>query len=148
MKFFNVFIVASIAIIAIGLIFLKGAFNTSSNSTKTEDSNAPVLMDRMNYLDYSEQNQLNAQKIGRPVLFFAATLWCQTCSELDKEIKERFQELPSDVMILKVDYDNDREMKRKWGITTQHTLIQLDSNGSEVNRWIGGNFDALLQNLR
>ncbi|MBI2337568.1 thioredoxin family protein [Candidatus Daviesbacteria bacterium] len=148
MKFFNVFIIASIAIIAIGFIFLKGVFNTSSNIAKTEDSNAPVLMDLMNYIDYSEQNQLNAQKIGRPVLFFAATLWCQTCTQLDKEIKERAGSLPSDVTILKVDYDNDREMKRTWGVTTQHTLIQLNSNGSEVNRWIGGNFDALLQNLR
>lgn len=148
MKPFNIFIAIFIVSIAVGFLFFRDAFNSPQNGTKIGDTNVSVLMDRMNYVDYSGQNQLNAQKIGRPVLFFAAILWCQTCSELDKEIKERFQELPSDVTILKVDYDNDREMKRKWGITTQHTLIQLDSNGSEINRWIGGNFDTLLQNIK
>lgn len=148
MKLFNIFIVTSIAAIAIGFLFFKDAFNTSSGSTNTADFNTSALMDRINYIDYSEQNLESAKRTGRSVLFFAATLWCQTCAELDKEIKERSQELPSDVTMLKVDYDNDREMKRKWGVTTQHTLIQLDNGGNEINRWIGGNFDALIANLK
>ena len=50
--------------------------------------------------------------------------------------------------ILKVDYDNDRAMKQKYGVTTQHTLIFLDKNGKEINRLIGIYFDTLLQGLK
>jgi len=147
MKPFNVFIVVSLVVIAIGFLFFRNGSSTSQNSGNS-NSNSEVSMDRLNYIDYSEQSLESAKINGKPVLFFAATLWCQTCIQLDKEIKERVGSLPSDVTILKVDYDNDREMKRKWGVTVQHTLIRLDGNGNEVKRWVGGNFDALVQNLQ
>lgn len=141
MKPFNVFIIVSLLLIAIGFIFFKDGYSTKNSSPQ-------ILVDRLNYLDYSEENLSSAQKKGMPVLFFAATMWCQTCQILEKEIKERYNSLPPSATILKVDYDNDKEMKRKWRVTTQHTLIRLDSNGNEVNRWIGGDFDALLQQTK
>ena len=140
MKPFNILLILSLIVIGVGFVFFKDGFFTKS-------SNSEILMDRVNYRNYSDQNLASAQKNGRPVLFFAATIWCQTCQTLEKEIKERGNSLPPDVTILKVDYDNDKEMKRKWGIIMQHTLIVLDQNGNENKRWIGGNLDALIQNL-
>lgn len=153
MKPFNIFIVISLITIAVGFFFFKNVFIQPQNQqavsfgNKASDTNSPALMDRLNYIDYSEQNLELAKRNGRPVLFFAATLWCQTCQALEKEIKEEGNLLPSDVTILKVDYDRDSEMKRKWRATSQHTLIVLDNNGNEKKRWIGGNLDALIQNL-
>lgn len=149
MKPFNIFIILSLLIVIVGFVFFKDGFNKlQKGSNPLESSNSEILMDRLNYLDYSEQNLVSAQRNGKTVLFFAATIWCQTCQALEKEIKEKGNSLPPDITILKVDYDNDREMNRKWGVIMQHTLIQLDSNGNEINRWIGGNFDALVQNLQ
>ncbi len=145
MKPFNIFIVISLIVIAIGFLFFRDGFNKPQNTVS--NTNSPVLMDRLNYIDYSSSNLESAKRNGRPVLFFAATVWCQTCQALEKEIKGRGNSLPPDVTILKVDYDNDRAMNRKWGVTSQHTLIVLDQNGNEVKRWIGGNLDALIQNL-
>lgn len=144
MKPFNLLIVISLVVVFGGFLFFRDRFV----QPKTVSNSSEVFMNRMNYLDYSEQNLVSAQRNGKPVLFFAATLWCQTCSELDKEINERRGSLPTDVTILKVDYDNDRDVKSKYGVTQQHTLIQLDSNGNEVKRWIGGNLDALIANLK
>lgn len=149
MKPFNFFIILFLLIATVGFVFFKDGFNKlQKGSNFGKSSNSEILMDRVNYFDYSEKNLTSAQKNGKPVLFFAATIWCQTCQALEKEIKEKGDSLPSDITILKVDYDNDKEMKRKWGVITQHTLIQLDSNGNEVNRWIGGNLDALVTNLK
>lgn len=149
MKPFNFFIILFLLTVTVGFVFFKDGFNElQKGSNPLGSSSSGVLMDRLNYFDYSEQNLASAQKNGKPVLFFAATIWCQTCQALEKEIKEKGDSLPSDVTILKVDYDNDKEMKRKWGVIMQHTLIQLDSNGNEVNRWIGGNLDALIVNLK
>lgn len=144
--YFNWFLTISLIFIAAGFFFFKDSF-TANQNLKSNSNNPEILMDMMNYLDYSEGNLKLAQAHGRTVLFFAATLWCQTCSQLDKEIKERSGSLPPDVTILKVDYDNDKATKAKYGVTTQHTLIQIDSDGNEIKRWIGGNFDALVQNL-
>ncbi len=146
MKLFNVFIAASLVVIAIGFLFFRDGFN-KPQSNSISNTNSPILMDRLNYIDYTEQNLESAKRNGRPVLFFAATVWCQTCQALEKEIKDRGNILPSDVTILKVDYDHDKAMNAKYRVTSQHTLIVLDQKGNEVKRWIGGNLDALIQNL-
>ena len=140
MKPFNVFIILFLIVIGAGLVFFKDGFST-------KPSNSEILMDIANYRNYSDQNLAFSKKTGRSVLFFAATSWCVTCIALDKEIKERRNSLPSDITILKVDYDHNKEMKRKWGVIIQHTLIVLDKNGQEVKRWVGGNFDLLLSEL-
>src|SRR3989344_5625391 len=137
MKPFNIFIIISLIAILGGFVFFKNGFN-KIQSTRAEQSE--LRMDMLNYLDYSDSTLTNAQKKGRSVLFFAATIWCQTCSALEEEIIERQAEIPFNVTILKVDYDNDKVMNQRWSVTSQHTLVVLDENGQEVKRWLGGGF--------
>jgi len=145
MKPFNIFIILSVLVILVGFVFFKNGFNKTQSAILKQDE---LLLDVPGYLKYNETNFSNAKQKGKSVLFFAATTWCQTCAELEKEIIERGAEIPKDVTILKVDYDNDRAMKQKYGVTTQHTLIVLDKNGKEVKRLIGIYFDTLLQGLK
>lgn len=42
-----------------------------------------------------------------------------------KGIKERSVALPDTVTVLKIDYDNDRQMKARHNVITQHTMIRL-----------------------
>jgi len=137
-------------IFLVGMLFFKDGFNKFESQTNASESpQAKILHDRINYKDYSEQNLLSSEKTGRTLLFFAATTWCSNCIALDKEIKAHLNELPKDVTILKVDYDNDKKMKAKYGVTVQTTLVLLDSNGREIKRWIGTSFfDDLLSNLK
>jgi len=72
------------------------------------------------------------------VLFFKAD-WCPSCRALDSDIKSNLSEIPSDVIILEVNYDTETELKKKYGVTTQHTLVQVNSNGDLVQKWSGGN---------
>lgn len=137
----SVFLVITPLLLAGAFIFFRPTPET------TGPGHQEILMDTLNYLDYSEVNLEAALSKGRAVLFFAATRWCHTCSALDKEILQRVSEVPADVTILKVDYDNDHAMNTKWGVTTQHTLVILDENGQEVTRWVGGGFDDLLNRL-
>ncbi len=37
----------------------------------------------------------------------------------------------------KVDYDTSTELKEKYNVRTQHTFAQVDSEGNELNTWIG-----------
>lgn len=148
MKPFNFFIVLFLLVILGGFIFFKDGFNKLQQNTRAAESfPSQVLMDRMQYIDYSGQNLELSKKFGKTVLFFAATTWCSNCAALDAEIKNRVSQLPPDVTILKVDYDNDKQTKAKYGVTMQTTLVLLDRNGRETKRWIGSTFDDLVQNL-
>jgi len=140
---FNIFVALSLVAMAGGFLFFRNGSTTEPKQVAQES----LQMDLNNYLDYTDAILASAQQKGRPVLFFAATTWCQTCSALEEDILERQGEIPTDVTILKVDYDNDKAMKQKWGVTAQHTLIVLDGNGKEVKRWLGGGFDTLIQEV-
>lgn len=85
------------------------------------------------YTDYDESLLANADN-GDVVLFFKAN-WCPTCRALDEAILDDEDQIPSDLTILILDYDNSTELKQKYGVTYQHTLVQVDSNGEELKQW-------------
>ncbi|MDP2789285.1 MAG: thioredoxin family protein [bacterium] len=73
---------------------------------------------------------------GNVVLFFRAS-WCPTCRALDKDIRNNMPNIPSDLTILDVDYDNSTALKQKYGVTYQHTLVQVDKDGNMIKKWMG-----------
>lgn len=130
-----------------GAFYLKSALTTRHELANASSDKTPILYDRANYLDYSAQNFAQAKKHGKTLLFFAATTWCSNCLAIEEEIIKRNSELPKELTILKVDYDRDSDMKAKYGVTMQTTLILLDEDGNEIRRWIGTDFDNLLTNI-
>lgn len=104
------------------------------------------------YLAYSEAN-FQATSDKRRVLFFYAS-WCPTCRPADKEFQASSDQIPEDVVVLRVNYndsDTDRSEKAladRYGVTYQHTFVQIDENGNEIAKWNGGAMDELLENLK
>lgn len=74
---------------------------------------------------------------GKVVLFFNAS-WCPTCRGLDAELKAQMANIPDGTFIFSVDYDKSADLKQKYGVTTQHTLVQVDAKGNLINKWSGG----------
>jgi len=87
------------------------------------------------YTDYNAALLANADQ-GDVVLFFHAQ-WCPYCRGLDTALNNSRSEIPSDLTILKVDYDNSSDLKKKYGVTYQHTLVQVDAAGNMVAKWNG-----------
>ena len=75
-------------------------------------------------------------KEGKVVLFFRAS-WCPTCRALDADIKSNLSQIPKNVLILDVDYDKSAELKKQYGVTYQHTLVQVDADGKMIAKWSG-----------
>ena len=71
---------------------------------------------------------------GDVVLFFAAD-WCPTCQEATTNLEADPPPIPAGLAIVRVDYDNSDELKQKYGVTTQHTFVQVDPDGNEVAKW-------------
>ena len=71
------------------------------------------------------------------VLFFRAS-WCPTCKTVDADIRANMKSIPADVVILDVNYDDSRELQAKYGVTYQHTFVQVDKLGTNITKWSGG----------
>ena len=85
------------------------------------------------YTDYNSAKLANAET-GKVVLFFHAP-WCPTCKEADKNFTS--SSTPDGLTLLKTDYDSSRDLKKKYGITYQHTFVQVDKEGNLIKKWSG-----------
>lgn len=103
-----------------------------------EKTNAPQKAIISNYTNYSDANIKDLVNEGKkPVIFFHAN-WCPTCRALDKNIEDNQANL-GDVVVLRADFDSETKLKQKYNVVAQHTLVQVDANGMEVTKWVGGN---------
>ncbi len=106
-----------------------------------------AMMSKGSYEAYSPE-KLSWADQGKVVLFFKAS-WCPTCKALDGDIKSHLASIPEGIYILEVDYDNSAELKKKYGVTTQHTLVQVDAKGNLINKWSGGNtLETVVKNIK
>jgi thioredoxin 1 len=93
------------------------------------------MMSKGSYEAYSAEKIMMAET-GDVVLFFHAS-WCPSCRSLNSSIEGSVAEIPDGVTILKTDYDKETELKKKYGVTTQHTLVQVDKDGNLIKKWSG-----------
>lgn len=100
------------------------------------------------YVDYSTTALAKATaNNGKAVLFFHAK-WCPTCKAANENIVSKLDQIPKNLTILKTDYDTEKKLKEKYGITYQHTFVQIDATGKELAKWNGGGLDEILAHLQ
>lgn len=83
------------------------------------------------YINYSAE-ELSAAS-GKRILYFHAP-WCPQCQELDASIKKG--PMPDGVTIIKTDFDSNQELRKKYGVTQQTTLVLIDENGNLVKKYV------------
>ncbi len=100
------------------------------------------------YLDYSTETVAAEQKAGHKVVLFFHAVWCPFCKAADAAFKAKLDQIPTGITILKTDYDSQAALKQKYGVTYQHTFVQIDASGNQVTKWNGGDIDNLKTNLK
>ena len=100
------------------------------------------------YKNYSTAEVAAQQAAGNKVVLFFHASWCPFCKTADEAFVSRPDEIPSKVGLLKIDYDSNIELRKKYGVTYQHTFVQIDANGEKVAIWSGGDIDALRANYK
>jgi len=83
------------------------------------------------YADYDAS--LVGKNDSTVLAFFAA--WCPSCVSADASISGA--EVPDGLSILKVDYDSATDLRQKYGVTSQHTFVQVDADGNLIKKWAG-----------
>ncbi len=95
-----------------------------------------MMVKGASYEAYAPEKIAYAEK-GNVVLFFRAA-WCPSCRTVDADIKANMKSIPANLTILDVDYDKSSDLKRKYGVTMQHTFVQVDAQGNLIKKWSGG----------
>lgn len=112
--------------------------STTPAAEETPDDAAGVEDDAARpgaYIDFSQYQGNEAMYAnGDTVLFFHAS-WCPTCQAAEKNITAAGENLPEGLTIVKVDYDTANDLRQKYGVTIQHTFVQVDQDGNELNKW-------------
>ena len=104
------------------------------------------------YVEYSKAALDQAASQRRVIYFYAS--WCPICRPADADFKANSSKIPQDMTVIRVNYNDpetdqeEKDLAKKYGITYQHTFVQIDSQGKEVAKWNGGKTDELLANIR
>jgi thiol-disulfide isomerase/thioredoxin len=81
-----------------------------------------------------EADAASFHEAGDVVLFFNAS-WCPTCQSTVKSLDA--DGVPPGLTVVSVDYDAATELKKQYGVTVQHTFVQVDDAGTELARFSG-----------
>jgi len=103
------------------------ADEVTSETSPTEDTG---VADRGTYQVYDAE-AVAASDADRIFLSFYAT-WCPSCRALEADILANASDIPSNVEIYKVDFDTATDLKRQYGITVQHSIIEINRDGEAV----------------
>lgn len=138
-----------LAVAAVGIFTLTQKSSDTPGPMVKQDE---TMEKNSRYLEYSKSVFGQAAN-NRRVLFFYAN-WCPICQPADASFRENVSQIPEDVALIRVNYndtDTDQEEKdlaKKYGITYQHTFVQIDQDGKEITKWNGGQIEELLDHLK
>lgn len=114
-----------------------------------ENTETTAMMQKSDAAQIAFTSEPDAQALvdKGPVVYFFKASWCPTCQALQKELDQNINLLPKGTTIVTVDYDNSTSLKSKYGITYQHTLVQIDASGKELAKWQGGGVSEIAKKI-
>ena len=85
---------------------------------------------------YSAVALTQAQQAGQPVALHFHADWCPTCRTQDKVLDALKAEKGIDITVLKVNYDTEKDLKRRFKVNSQSTIVVLKGQ-QEAARLVG-----------
>lgn len=86
------------------------------------------------YVDYATWNANRARYWANDVVLFFHASWCPKCRDTDASAKAG---MPSGLTLVKIDYDNSTGLRQQYGVTLQHTFVQVGTTGNALKKWVG-----------
>ena len=108
---------------------------TPETTPEAKPSMTDAAMPAGAYIDYADYKAgPQAFAAGDVVLFFNAT-WCPTCQEAVKNLESA--DFPDGLTVVSVDYDSNLDLRKEYGVTTQHTFVQVGPDGEQITKFTG-----------
>ena len=96
-----------------------------------------VYANTTGYISYETYSASPEKYSASNVVLFYNAYWCSTCKAARDGFESGMDTMPEDLTIVLVDFDENTEMRKKHDVIVQHTFVQIDSAGNELQRWYG-----------
>jgi thiol-disulfide isomerase/thioredoxin len=127
----------SLALSACGSAATPTASTVDKTTAMADKTTAPAAtaMAKGAYVSYADYTSNMSMYQGNKVVLFFHAPWCPDCRATDAALTGAA--VPDGLTVVKVDYDSMTELKKQYGITQQHTFVQVDGAGALVKKWTG-----------
>lgn len=127
----------------------QDAMQKDSMSQKDEwVQDTMMKKDPASYIPYDEVTAKSLLAAWKNVVLFFHAWRCPSCKSLDRELAAQLSTLPENSVVLKVDYDNSTDLKKKYEVRSQHTLVRIDSEMNLVAKQTWGDAEAVAKMLQ
>ena len=89
------------------------------------------------YISYDEYQASSAKFKGSDVVLFFNADWCSTCKLARDNFQASLDQIPNNLTLVVVDFDNSIDLKKKYGVTYQHTFVHISDSGASLHKWSG-----------
>jgi thiol:disulfide interchange protein len=138
-------VLAGVFVFAAAAFFARSGSESGGSYGVGHVSSSPTASSA--YREYSPEAVSSASDGDKIVLFFHAQ-WCVTCKLLADDISANTDRIPQDVRILVADFDSETALKQDYGVTLQHTLVQVTRDAGMVGKWSSSrSLDDLLSRI-
>lgn len=87
------------------------------------------------YITYDQyQASKDTYADSKVVLFFNAT-WCPDCRAINEALTSDPGKIPAGTTVVSVDYDQHADLRQRYGVTMQHTFVQINSTAALCRHW-------------
>ncbi len=87
------------------------------------------------YLSAQEYEAQKASRAGTRVVLFFHAPWCSSCRATERALAQ--SGVPAGLTLVKVDYDTAQSLRQQYGVTVQHTYVQVAPDGSALTKFAG-----------
>lgn len=114
-----------------------------------DDTAKEDIMSRSgSYVTLADYNANPTKYAGSKKVYFFHASWCSICQDIDKEINTDMSKIPAGVTLIKTDFDKSKDLRQKYGVTTQYTFVQVDNNGNEIAQWSATSLDKAVAGVK
>lgn len=111
------------------------ASSPAAPTTSTAAGSSPTAATSGAYITLAEYDKDPAARAGTKVVLFFHAPWCPSCRATEAAIGT--SGVPDGLTLVKVDYDSETALRQQYGVTYQHTFVQVDAQGRELAKWTG-----------
>ncbi len=121
--------------IGAGATMSSATASTPTAMASESAATSPSAASAGSYIDHAAYVRDPSAARGKVVLFFHAT-WCPICREVEESLTSA--PVPAGLTVVKVDFDDAGELRERYGVTIQHTFVQVDPEGRQLAKWSTG----------
>lgn len=87
------------------------------------------------YITLSDFNADTQKYSTTRIVYFFHASWCPNCQAIHKDLTNDDSKIPANVTIIKTDFDTETDLRKRYGVTTQYTFVEVDRDGNEIKQW-------------